>query len=79
MHKYCSNLLPSSFNNMFKTNADNHNCNTRNAFNFEYHNNKLNFCDKCICYQGAKIWNNIPNHVRSSKSLNLFKASYKQF
>ena len=24
MYKYCNNLLPSSFNNMFKTNAENH-------------------------------------------------------
>ena len=38
---------------MFKTNAENHNYNTRNALNFEYSNNKLNFCDKPISYQGA--------------------------
>ena len=44
MYKYCNNLLPPSFNNMFKTNAENHDYNTRNAFNFEYPNNKLNFC-----------------------------------
>ena len=78
MYKYCNNLLPPSFNNMFKTNTENHDYNTRNAFNFEYPNNKLNFCDKSICYQGVKTWNNIPNHVKSSKNLNSFKASYKQ-
>ena len=78
MYKYCNNLLPPSFNNMFKTNAENHDYNTRNAFNFEYPNNKLNFCDKSICYQGVKTWNNIQNHVKSSKNLNSFKASYKQ-
>ena len=54
MYKYCDNLLPSSFNNMFKTNAENHDYNTRNALNFEYPNNKLNFCDKSICHQGVK-------------------------
>ena len=71
-------LLPSSFNNMFKPNAENHDYNTRNALNFEYPNNKLNFCDKSISYQGAKIWNNIPSHVKSSKNLNSFKTSFKQ-
>ena len=51
MYKYCNNLLPwSSFNNMFKTNAENHDYNTKLAFNFEY----PNFCDKFICYQGVK-------------------------
>ena len=49
MCKYCDNLLPTSFNNMFKTNAENHDYNTRNAFNIEYLNNNLNFCDKCTC------------------------------
>ena len=38
----------------------------------------FNFCDKSICYQGVETWNNIPNHVKSSKNLNSFKASYKQ-
>ena len=70
MYKYCNNLLPSSFNNMFKTNAENHDC-TRNALNFEYPNNKLNFCDKSITYQGVETWNNIPNHVKSSKKKHL--------
>ena len=79
MYKYCNNLLPSSFNNMFKTNAENHDYNiTRNALNFAYPNNKLNFCDKSISYQGVKTWNNIPNHVESSKNLNSFKTSFKQ-
>ena len=63
---------------MFKTNAENHDYNTRNALNFEYPNNKLNFCDKSITYQGAKICNNIPSHVKSSKNLNSFKTSFKQ-
>ena len=65
---------------MLKTNAENRDYDTRNAFNFEYPNNKLIFCDKSICYEGVKTWNwnNIPNHVKSSKNLNLFKASYKQ-
>ena len=81
MYKYCNNLLPPSFNNMFKFKLMLKTIkfyNTRNAFNFEYLNNKINFCDKSICYQGVKTWNNIPNHVESSKNLNSFKVSYKQ-
>ena len=78
MYKYCSNLLRSSFDNMFKTNAENHDYKTTNTLNFEYPINKLNFCNKSICYQGVKAWINIPNHVKSSKNLNLFTASYKQ-
>ena len=36
MYKYCNNLLPSSLNNVFRTDAENHDFNTRNALNFEY-------------------------------------------
>ena len=63
MYKYCNSLLPSSFDNTFKSNSENHDYNTRNALNFEYPINKLNFCDKSICYQVVKTWNNIPNYV----------------
>ena len=63
---------------MLRTNAENHDYNIRNALNFEHPNNKLNFCDKSICYQDVKTWNNIPDHVKSSETLNSFRASFKQ-
>ena len=64
------NMLPTAINNMFTTNADNHNYNTRHAFDFEYTNNKPEFGNRSICYQGVKIWNNIQNQVKNSKNLN---------
>ena len=48
--------------------------NTRKALNFEYPNNKLKFCDKSNCYQGVKTWNNIQNHVKSSKNPNFIQS-----
>ena len=63
---------------MFKTNAENHDYNTKNALNVEYPNNKPNFWDKPICFQGVKTWINIPNYIKSSKNLNSIKESYKQ-
>ena len=78
MYKLCNGLLPPSFNNMFKTNSENHEYNTRNALNFEYPNTKLNFCDTSICYQGVKTWNNIPNHIKRSKTVKSFNATYKK-
>ena len=55
MYKYCNNLLPSSFNNMFKTNAENHNYNTRNALNFEYPNNNLTFATNPLATRVLKL------------------------
>ena len=78
MYKYCNNLLPPAFNNMFTYNADNHNYNTRYASDFEYPNNKLEFSNKSICYQGVKIWNNIPNHVKNASNIKSFKSTYRE-
>ena len=53
MYKYCKNILPPTFNNMFTTNANNHD------FETDMHL-ILNFPTTSSCYQGVKIWNNIP-------------------
>ena len=49
MYKYCNNLLPSTFNLLFKTKTENHSYNTRFATNFNIPNiNKLEFGKKSI-------------------------------
>ncbi len=63
---------------MFTANANNHNYNTRHAYDFEYPNNRLEFGNKSICYQGVKIWNNIPNHVKDAKNIKYFKCFCKK-
>ena len=78
MYKYSNNLLPPAFSNMFTYNADNHNYNTRNASDFEFPSNKLEFCKKSICYQGVKVWNDTPNHIKNVSNIKLFKSSYKE-
>ena len=51
MYKYCNNLLPSTFNLLFKTSSENHSYNTRFATNFNIPNNKPEFGKKSISYQ----------------------------
>ena len=58
---------------MFKINSENHEYNIPHASDFEYPNNKLEFGNKSICYQGIKSWNNIKN----SRNLHAFKSSFK--
>ena len=78
MYTYCNNLLPSTFNLLFKTNSENHSCNTRFATNFNIPNNKLEFGKKSFSYQGVKIWNNIPKDIKNSSSIKHFKDTYKK-
>ena len=78
MYKYCNNLLPSTFNLLFKTNSENHSYNTRCAFNFNIPKNKLEFGKKSISYQGVKMWNNIPINIKNSGNIKHFKDTYKK-
>ena len=78
MYKYCNNLLPHIFNNMFSTNSDNHAYTTRHASDFQYPKIKLEFSAKSMRYLGVKNWNNIPADIQCSKSLQIFKSKYKE-
>ena len=63
VYKYTNKMLPSLFYNMFNPYADNHKYNTRFATNFKFPNNKMEFGNKAMSYQGAKIWNSIPSYI----------------
>ena len=79
MYEYCNNLLPSSFNNMFKTNAEYHDYNTRNALNFEYPINKLTFATNLLATRVLKLGITCQIMLKVVKNLNSFKTSFKQF
>ena len=73
MYKYNSNILPQSFDGLFINHQSNHNYNTRNKYDF--HMFRLN----TVLNTGPKIWNNLPEHIKCSKTLGQFKrkiASY---
>ena len=36
---------------------------------------KLEFYRRSFCYSGATLWNNLPEHVRNSPSLEIFRRS----
>lgn len=77
MYKYSNKILPSLFDDMFITNSSNHNYNTRFASNFQFPINKLEFGNKSISHQGAKVWNNIPSNIKDAKNIHIFKNNYK--
>ena len=77
MYKLSNDMLPSLFDDMFTTNADNHGYNTRFASNFQFPINKLEFGNKSIRHQGVKIWNSIPSNIKDAKNFHLFKDNYK--
>ena len=79
MYRCSHNLLPDSFNNMFNTNANNHNYATRNSTNFEFPKSRiLNFIINLFHTKVLRPGINIPKDVQKSKTIKSFKYSYKK-
>ena len=73
MFSYHHALLPLSFRNLFVTNSQVHNYNTRSTANYRTHFCRTNIKQFSILYQGPKIWNSLPVNVKISNSLSCFK------
>jgi len=71
MFKYNNNLLPSSFNGTFTKHQDNHSYNTRNKYDFQLPVQKGL---KTAFSTGPKIWNDLPNHLKTALTLKQFKT-----
>ena len=68
LYKY-NNILPQSFDGLFINHQSNHNYNTRNKDDYRFHMFRLN----TILNTSPKIWNNLPKHIKCSKTLGQFK------
>ena len=73
--KYFNKGLPKSF----KLNKDLHNYNTRSAL--QVHNKPVstNYKKHSTEYKGTQIWNNLPDDIKDSNSLNIFKKNVTQY
>ena len=69
MYKYNNNILPKSFNGLFINHQSTHNYNTRNKDDYQFHMFRVN----TVLNTGPKIWNNLPKHIKCSKTLGQFK------
>ena len=83
MFNFNKTLAPSPFSNFFQKNNQVSNRSTRlsaeqdNLYEYipRYRNNRL---QRCIKYQGVKIWNLIPKEIKKS-TYNIFKNNYKKY
>ena len=46
---------------------------------FHLPHRRIDLTQSCISYHGVQTWNKIPNEIRSSSSLDVFKNKFKQF
>ena len=73
MFCYKNLMLPPILLNLFITNNEVHNYNTRTAENHRPHACRTNLKQFTILFQGPKIWNALPLHIKDLSSLSSFK------
>ena len=79
MYKIANNTAPLYLCNEFLKTADCHGHNTRNSENsFSIPKVKSNGINS-FKFQAAKIWNDIPNTIKSAKSITIFKPLAKKY
>ena len=79
MYMCFKNVLPPSNLSHFKLTSTVHEHRTRNCNNFNLPCTRTSAFHKSIFVNGPQIWNNLPNHIRESPSLIVFKRRYKTF
>ena len=75
--KYLNGLSPDIMNTILKLGQNT--CNLRNFHAFESQNPKTKmFSLDSIAYRASQVWKNIPEEIRDSASLLIFKKSIKK-
>ncbi len=78
MYKVRHEMAPSSLSNMFQKTNEVHEHRTRQAkHDFLPPKPKTNYLKKAFSYRGAVAWNNLPNEIKNSETVNIFKAKLK--
>ena len=77
MYSYFKKLLPPLFDGYFKYNRDVNVYKTRNSHKIYTPFCKYKFSRSIISYQGAIVWNDLPDELEQCPTLGNFKRKYK--
>ena len=79
MYHYHNNMLPLSFCQTFQTGNQLHRYSTRYSDSYRAHLCRTNTKKFSLLFQGPKIWNSLPNHIKATTSAPSFKRLMKSF
>jgi len=79
MYRFKTETLPNAIQNLYQTNREFHNYNTRNRYNLATKKHRLHKTNKSLMNMGPKIWNNLPNTIKNAQTFNNFKYQLKNY
>ena len=71
--------IPSTFQTMFNKNSVIHQYATRQANDYKVHFSRTNILKFSIVSSGPRLWNSLPNDLKSKQSLACFKNNLKKY
>ena len=77
--QFINNQLPTSLMNIFRTNEDVHNYNTRSIKKLHKPLITTNIRKFSISYKGVDIFNNLPSDLKKTRCQSTFKRKLKNF
>ena len=79
MNQFSNNQLPMSLKNLFRTNAEIHNYNTRSNKQLHKPRIKTNIKKSSISYKGVDVYNSLPSDLKQLQCKSTFKRKLKNF
>ena len=77
MHKVVNNLTPAYLNEMF-TNTDTDYTLRNNENKLQLPKPRTDYLKRSFCYDGAAVWNKLPENIRTTSSLSVFRKKLKK-
>ena len=77
MHKVVNDLTPAYLNEMF-TNTDTGYTLRNNENKLQLPKPRTDYLKRSFCYDGAAVWNKLPENIRTTSSLRVFRKKLKK-
>ncbi|MFZ2539889.1 MAG: reverse transcriptase family protein, partial [Oscillospiraceae bacterium] len=79
MYKIINHLVPTLDHQLVRTGSSFHNYNTRTKDKLRKPFCRTKMRQNTLCYQGPKLWNQLPEFIKNAPSCNIFKSKMKSF
>ena len=79
MHQCIHKKAPEMFLNLFHTNSNFRDHDTRHSEDLRVPYGRIDVIKFSIKIHGANLWNSIPDQIKNAESINMFKQQFRNY